>query len=77
MVEVPATSGSSDRTVTAFGLTQRLLVEPWVPPMNRPTPHQLQRKHDGTARLPNGRPRETLGWMTPSQLLANAVAMTG
>ena len=37
MVEVPATSGSSDRTVTAFGLTQRLLVEPWVPPMNRGT----------------------------------------
>jgi len=35
-----------------------------------------QRKLDAIARSLNGRPRQTLGWMTPSQAFAKAVAMT-
>ena len=35
-----------------------------------------QRELDAIARSLNTRPRQTLGWMTPSQALANAVAMT-
>ena len=31
---------------------------------------------DAIAAELNGRPRQTLGWMTPSQAFANAVAMT-
>ena len=35
-----------------------------------------QRELDAVARSLNTRPRQTLGWMTPSQAFANAVAMT-
>jgi transposase, IS30 family len=35
-----------------------------------------QRELDAIARSLNTRPRQTLGWMTPSQAFANAVAMT-
>jgi len=35
-----------------------------------------QRELDTIARSLNTRPRQTLGWMTPSQAFANAVAMT-
>jgi IS30 family transposase len=35
-----------------------------------------QRDLDAIARSLNTRPRQTLGWMTPSQAFANAVAMT-
>jgi transposase, IS30 family len=35
-----------------------------------------QRELDAIARSLNGRPRQTLGWMTPSQAFAKAVAMT-
>ena len=35
-----------------------------------------QRELDTIARSLNTRPRQTLGWMTPSQTFANAVAMT-
>src|SRR5262249_39564814 len=34
------------------------------------------RELDAIARSLNTRPRQTLGWMTPSQAFANAVAMT-
>ena len=36
-----------------------------------------QRELDAIARSLNARPRQTLGWMTPSKAFANAVAMTG
>ena len=36
-----------------------------------------QRELDAIARSLNTRPRQTLGWMTPSKAFANAVAMTG
>jgi transposase, IS30 family len=36
-----------------------------------------QRQLDAIARSLNTRPRQTLGWMTPSKAFANAVAMTG
>jgi IS30 family transposase len=36
-----------------------------------------QRELDGIARSLNTRPRQTLGWMTPSKAFADAVAMTG
>jgi IS30 family transposase len=32
---------------------------------------------DRIAKLMNTRPRQTLGWLTPSQVLNKAVAMTG
>ena len=35
-----------------------------------------QRQLDTIARSLNGRPRQTLGWMTPSQAFAAAVAST-
>ncbi len=35
-----------------------------------------QRRLDAVAAELNGRPRQTLGWMTPSQKFAEAVAMT-
>ena len=35
-----------------------------------------QRELDAIARSLNTRPRQTLGWMTPSQAFANAVALT-
>jgi IS30 family transposase len=35
-----------------------------------------QQQLDRIARSLNGRPRQTLGWLTPSQAFANAVAMT-
>jgi IS30 family transposase len=35
-----------------------------------------QREFDAIARSLNTRPRQTLGWMTPSQAFANAVALT-
>ena len=35
-----------------------------------------QRDLDAIARSLNTRPRQTLGWITPSQAFANAVAMT-
>ena len=35
-----------------------------------------QRELDAIARSLNTRPRQTLGWMTPSQAFADAVAMT-
>jgi transposase, IS30 family len=35
-----------------------------------------QRQLDAIARSLNTRPRQTLGWMTPSQAFANAVAIT-
>jgi transposase, IS30 family len=35
-----------------------------------------QRELDAIARSLNTRPRQTLGWMTPSQAFANAVATT-
>jgi IS30 family transposase len=35
-----------------------------------------QRQLDAIARSLNTRPRQTLGWMTPSKAFANAVAMT-
>jgi transposase, IS30 family len=35
-----------------------------------------QRELDAIARSLNTRPRQTLGWMTPSQAFANAVAIT-
>jgi transposase, IS30 family len=36
-----------------------------------------QRELDAIARSLNTRPRQTLGWMTPSKAFANAVALTG
>jgi IS30 family transposase len=36
-----------------------------------------QRELDAIARSLNTRPRQTLGWMTPSQAFADAVALTG
>jgi IS30 family transposase len=36
-----------------------------------------QRELDATARSLNTRPRQTLGWMTPSKAFADAVALTG
>ena len=36
-----------------------------------------QRELDAIARSLNTRPRQTLGWMTPSMAFADAVAMTG
>jgi IS30 family transposase len=36
-----------------------------------------QRELDAIARSLNTRPRQTLGWMTPSQAFAEAVALTG
>jgi hypothetical protein len=36
-----------------------------------------QRELDAIARSLNTRPRQTLGWMTPSHAFANAVATTG
>jgi len=36
-----------------------------------------QRQLDAVARKLNERPRQTLGWMTPSQRLAEVVATTG
>jgi len=38
--------------------------------------HCTQRELDAIARSLNTRPRQTLGWMTPSQAFANAVATT-
>ena len=38
--------------------------------------HITQRRLDAVAAELNGRPRQTLGWMTPSQKFAEAVAMT-
>ncbi|MFZ0059192.1 MAG: IS30 family transposase, partial [Acidimicrobiales bacterium] len=35
-----------------------------------------QRELDAIARSLNNRPRQTLGWMTPSQAFAKAVALT-
>jgi len=35
-----------------------------------------QRELDAIARSLNTRPRQTLGWMTPSKAFADAVAMT-
>jgi len=39
--------------------------------------HCTQRELDAIARSLNTRPRQTLGWMTPSKAFANAVALTG
>jgi IS30 family transposase len=39
-------------------------------------PGELQRQLDAIAHSLNTRPRQTLGWMTPSQAFANALAMT-
>ncbi len=36
-----------------------------------------QRELDAIARSLNTRPRQTLGWMTPSKAFADAVALTG
>ena len=36
-----------------------------------------QARLNAVARELNGRPRQTLGWMTPSQVFAEAVAATG
>ena len=44
--------------------------------VRRPLPG-TQRELDAIARSLNTRPRQTLGWMTPSEAFANAVAMTG
>ncbi len=45
-------------------------------PWQRDLSQCTQRELDAIARSLNTRPRQTLGWMTPSQAFANAVAMT-
>ena len=42
-----------------------------------PTFAVMQAQLDAIARPLNGRPRQTLGWMSPSEAFAGAVAMTG
>jgi IS30 family transposase len=45
-------------------------------PKNSDLSQCSQQQLNAFARLLNGRPRQTLGWMTPSQVFAHAVAMT-
>jgi IS30 family transposase len=44
--------------------------------MRRFSSQATQRELDAIARSLNTRPRQTLGWMTPSQAFAEAVALT-
>jgi IS30 family transposase len=45
-------------------------------PRTTDLPTLTQQQLDRIARSLNRRPRQTLGWLTPSQAFANAVAMT-
>jgi transposase, IS30 family len=52
------------------------LLRQYLPKSSDPS-QCTQRELDAIARSLNTRPRQTLGWMTPSKAFANAVALTG
>ena len=47
------------------------------PPKTADLSQVTQRELDTIARSLNMRPRQTLGWMTPSRAFAEAIALTG